>query len=261
MCRFLELAKVLFQTLEAEGTEYHYDQKCYSQPKNNSQLFAVIGTQHRRPVELFLRLQQQRFLFTELFLNNSSSSCACVRDSVQVAPGGAENTHCNTHKRHQCLRRNYRQFFGSSFTDVNGVQTERTERPDVEAPQKYPSPAACASHWRQPSLFGDDTHAVVTRPKWAREHGVHTEWSPMSVGCEPGPSIGARTRTRAEVNVRPRPLVQVNRRPVLLFASAPVLVRAILCWRHGDWRAGCHRKRFDDTWPPAWLREGPFPNT
>ena len=26
----------------------------------------------------------------------------------------------------------------------------------------------------------------------------------MSVGCEPGPSIGARTRTRAEVNVRPR---------------------------------------------------------
>ena len=29
----------------------------------------------------------------------------------------------------------------------------------------------CASEWRQPSLFGDDTHAVVTRPKWAREHG------------------------------------------------------------------------------------------
>ena len=72
--------------------------------KNNSQLFTVTGTQHRRPVELFLRLQQQRFLFTEKFLNYSSSSCACVRDSVQVAPGGAENTHCNAHKRHQCLR-------------------------------------------------------------------------------------------------------------------------------------------------------------
>ena len=138
-CRFLELAKVLFQTLEVEGTEYHYDQKCYSQPKNNSQLFAVTGTQHRRPVELFLRLQQQRFLFTELFLNYSSSSCACVRDSVQVAPGGAENTHCNT-----------RHFFGSSFTDVNGVQTERTERPDVEAPQKYPSPAAVRANGDNP---------------------------------------------------------------------------------------------------------------
>ena len=66
--------------------------------KKNSELFAVRSTQHRRPVELFLRLQQQRFLFTELFLNYSSSSCACVRDSVQVAPGGAENTHWNIHK-------------------------------------------------------------------------------------------------------------------------------------------------------------------
>ena len=23
--------------------------------------------------------------------------------------------------------------------------------------------------------LGDDTHAVVARPKWAREHGLHTE--------------------------------------------------------------------------------------
>ena len=58
--------------------QYHYDQKCCSQPKK-SELFAVIGTQHRRPVELFLRLQQQRFLFTELFLNYSSSRlCMCA---------------------------------------------------------------------------------------------------------------------------------------------------------------------------------------
>ena len=32
---------------------------------------------------------------------------------------------------------------------------------------KYSCPAVCAIQWRQPSLFGDDTHAVVTRPKWA----------------------------------------------------------------------------------------------
>ena len=119
----------------------------------------------------------------------------------------------------------------------------------MEALQKYSCPAACASQWRQPSLFGDDIHAVGTRPKWAREHGVHTEWSPMSVGCEPGSSTGARTRTRAEVNVRPRPLVQVNRRPVLPCASAPVLpVLAVkrmsrlalaksCCWsRNTTWR-------------------------
>ena len=33
---------------------YLHDQKCYSQLKHISELFAVIGTQHRRPVELFL---------------------------------------------------------------------------------------------------------------------------------------------------------------------------------------------------------------
>ena len=104
---------------------------------------------------------------------------------------------------------NYRHFFGSWFSDVNGVQTERTERQDMEAPKKSPCPAARASLWRQPSLF---THAVVTRPKWAREHGLRTECGPMRQWVE---SLGDRhvldTRTRAEVNVRPRPLVQVNR--------------------------------------------------
>ena len=38
--------------------------------------------------------------------------------------------------------------------------------------RKIPCLAACASQWRQPSLFGDDTHAVVTRPKWA-QGGTH----------------------------------------------------------------------------------------
>ena len=41
--------------------------------------------------------------------------------------------------------------------------------------QKCQCPAACASLWRLPSLLGDDTHAVVARPKWAREHGLHTK--------------------------------------------------------------------------------------
>ena len=54
-----------------------------------------------------------------------------------------------------------------------------------------------------PSL-GDDTHAVGARPKWTREHGIHAERGPIvSVGCTPGPSTSARTRTWAEVNVRP----------------------------------------------------------
>ena len=56
---------------------------------------------------------------------------------------------------------NYSQFFGWWFSEVNGIQTLGSERLDVEAPKKYPRPAACASQWTQPSLFGDDTHAVV----------------------------------------------------------------------------------------------------
>ena len=57
------------------------------------------------------------------------------------------------------------------------------------ASKECPDPAACASLWRPPSLFGDDTHAVVARPKWApRARDTHEVWSPMSVGCEPGPS-------------------------------------------------------------------------
>ena len=152
--------------------------------QKKTEVSAVVGTQHRRMVELFLRLQQQRFLFTDFFLNDSSSSSwACVRDSVQVAAGGAENTHWNINQRRPCLSGNYRQCLGSLFPDVNGIRTEGSERPDVEAPEKWPCLAACESQRRQPILFSDDTHAVVTRPKWVREHGVDTEWFSMSVGC------------------------------------------------------------------------------
>ena len=57
--------------------------------------------------------------------------------------------------------------------------------------------------------LGDDTHAVAMGPMWAGEHGLHcVVWSLMSVGCKPGQSTGARTRTRANVSVRPRPLAQ-----------------------------------------------------
>ena len=38
-------------------------------------------------------------------------------------------------------------------------------RLNAEAPKKCPRSAACASRWRQPSLFGDDTHAVLTKVK------------------------------------------------------------------------------------------------
>ena len=40
--------------------------------------------------------------------------------------------------------------------------------------------------------LGDDTHAVIARPKWAREHGLRTDvWSSASVGGKLGPSTSA----------------------------------------------------------------------
>ena len=49
----------------------------------------------------------------------------------------------------------------------------------MEVPWKCLCLGAGVSLWREPSLFGDDTHAVVARPKWAREHGIHTKCGPM----------------------------------------------------------------------------------
>ena len=83
----------------------------------------------------------------------------------------------------------------------------------MEAPEKYPRPAACASPWRPPSLVGDDTHAVVARSKWAREHGLHTECGPVvSMGCEPGPSIACSDEdTGRSERETPNPCVETDR--------------------------------------------------
>ena len=46
----------------------------------------------------------------------------------------------------------------------------------MEAPKKYPCPVACASQWRQPSLFGGDTHAVTTHEVWSQCVGGLRAW-------------------------------------------------------------------------------------
>ena len=61
------------------------------------------------------------FVVHRIIFSYSSGSCACVCDSVHVAPGGAENTHWNTHKRHLCLWANYRQFLGSWISYGNSI--------------------------------------------------------------------------------------------------------------------------------------------
>ena len=144
-----------------------------------------------------------------------------------MAPSGVDNTRWNTQQRQPCLRGNYRQFLGLLFLDVNGIQTEGSERSGVEAPQRCLCPAACASTWRQPSLFSDDTHAAVTWPKWALEHGIHTEWSHM---LRAWPISWCRTRKRAEVNGRWILLLDVA--PVHVSASfvKAVKPRCVLCY-------------------------------
>ena len=56
--------------------------------------------------------------------------------------------------------------------------------------------------WRRHTCGGNTVKAGT------RARDTHDMWSSSSVGCELGPSTSARTRTRAEVNVRPRSLVQ-----------------------------------------------------
>ena len=64
--------------------------------------------------------------------------------------------------------------------------------------------AAFASLRRLHRLFGDDTHAVDTRPRSAREHGYTLSVVSLCRWLRAWRSTSARTRTRAEVNVRPQ---------------------------------------------------------
>ena len=47
------------------------------------------------------------------------------------------------------------------------------------SPAKYQCLPVCASPWRQPGLFSDDTHAKRKRSKWACEHELHKECGPF----------------------------------------------------------------------------------
>ena len=61
--------------------------------------------------------------------------------------------------------------FVPCFSEVNGIQTEGSERLDVEASKECLCLAACASQ-RTAQSRGDDTHAVVKRPKGAQQSVV-----------------------------------------------------------------------------------------
>ena len=94
------------------------------------------------------------------------------------------------------------------ITSVSGASTPKKKQ--AEAPNKDPCLAACTARAKgKIGPRGDNTHSVVKRPKGTREHGRHTHravlWTTdvvcfsASVGCDPGPTMGAETRTRADV--------------------------------------------------------------
>ena len=116
-------------------------------------------------------------------------------NSVHVAPGGTENS-VGTLTKDNCVSGgNIANFLDGGFSEVNGVALE-----------KYPCPAAGASQWRLPGLLGDDTHAVVTRPRWAREHGRHNRvWSRCVGGWEACPTDNCNKDTGRSERKTPIP--------------------------------------------------------
>ena len=74
----------------------------------------------------------------------------------------------------------------------------------TQAPETCPCSAVCASLPRQSSPV-DDTHAVAARSKRESEHGLHHSVRPILLVS--GKPLCARTRSRANANVRPRSFV------------------------------------------------------
>ena len=125
----------------------------------------------------------------------------------QAGMAGLKKTRVETRTENSHLREEIVAIFlDRGFGDVNGLTQIETERPDVEAPEKYPSLAACASPWRLPS------RTAMTHVRWLHGQSGHesTDYTQSVVHCVgrwTGSSMCARTRMRGEVHVRPRPLV------------------------------------------------------
>ena len=95
-------------------------------------------------------------------------------------PGGAYKTRVETRTEHSHLWEEIMAIFlDRGFGDVNGLTQIETERPDVEAPEKYPSLAACASPWRLPS------RTAMTHVRWLHGQSGHesTDYTQSVVHC------------------------------------------------------------------------------
>ena len=64
--------------------------------------------------------------------------------------------------------------FWNSISVVNSSKKLPRVRQDVEALKEVPTPCCMCEPVVTAQSLGDETHAVVTRPQWAGEHGQHT---------------------------------------------------------------------------------------
>ena len=85
----------------------------------------------------------------------SFSMCICAWWCASGAWRSGEHALEHSQKDNYVSGETIANFIRSWFFDVNSVQTEGSERPDVEAPWKCLCLAACASQRRLPSLFGE----------------------------------------------------------------------------------------------------------
>ena len=135
-----------------------------------------------------------------------------------------------------------RGFVSGKLSPFFGSRVGRLPARDAETLSPCPSPAACASLWRQPSSL------AMTHMRWRWAQCGH-ESTDFTLLCGPrcwwvvksGPSICARTRARAEVNVSPQPLVKttgVTQAIANIRAETTANTETSTCKhedRHSDW--------------------------
>ena len=120
-----------------------------------------------------MRNYRPEFFFIFMVLNvvrgtgRNRHACVCTR-----RPAGRK-TRVGTLTKDSCVSGEIIANFWIVVFSRERCQIEGTERLDMEAPWKSLCRAVSASLWRQPSLCGNDTHAVVAR------HGMHTKCGPM----------------------------------------------------------------------------------
>ena len=126
---------------------------------------------------------------------------------TKLAPGGEDNTPCNSHRGLRCLQEHHGQFLDRGF---HGEESRTNGNCRGGGAKEMPTSCCMCEPLETAQSLGDDTHAVVSRPKSASEHGLHIGvQSALSVGgltarCSNKLAGGRERRTWTVVNEQER---------------------------------------------------------